>query len=104
MTEYPVDKTENKPDPGPQTDVVEKEEEKSKWGFNEKPLTIREMMALKIPPKEVFEMEGIALSIKWTSLIRLVNHKMISGNKLDLDTTMMDAIAAYSECMTKSFL
>lgn len=99
MTEIQEDKTENKP-----SEKVEKEEEKMKWGFNTKPLTIREMIALKIPPKEVFEMEGISLPIKWTSLIRLVNHKMISGTKIDLDTNMMDGLKAYSECMTKSFL
>lgn len=106
MTQDLEGKTECKPDPGPQIEEPDEmeEEEKSQWDFNKRPLTIREMIQLKVPPKEIFEAEGISLSIKWSSLIRLVNHKMISGKKLDLDTTMMDAIKAYSSCMSKSFL
>jgi len=82
----------------------EKTIEKPKWEFEENPLTIRDMMDMKVPLKEIFEVTGVTMPIKWTSLIRIVNHKMVKGKKLDLDTTVKDAIAAYSECMISVFL
>ena len=89
--------------PPPKEPIPSKPKDQPKWTFDQKPMLIRDAMRLKIPVKELFEAEGVALSIKWTTLIRVCNDRMKQGQKITLDTTVKDGLEAYTTCMDGVF-
>lgn len=80
-----------------------KEEKKeSEWKFSAK-LTIDDMIRMKIPPSEIFAMEGMKINMRWISIVAMVNCKSV-GKRLDGKSTMEEAMSAYEAVMTKNFL
>ena len=65
---------------------------------------MQEIIDLKIKLSEIFAFDGVTMPISWISLIKLVNYRMKSGKKLTKQSTIKEAIAAYSSVMDSGFL